>query len=230
MKAYIIVPYRDREQHKNMFVPYLEHYLQRNLANKFEIVLVEQDAGKPFNRAKLLNVGVDIARSDETINNAEKYYVFHDIDMLPTEDGDAYDQPGSQIVHIATEVEQFGYNLPYNQYIGGVTLLRDLEFQLINGYCNDYWGWGAEDDDLYIRMISKNLSLVRRKQNFKSLAHAQNGDTNGGAPSAETINNRKILASKTVENVCTTGFDTLKYTKLNEEQISNFTKIYKVII
>ena len=31
----------------------------------------------------------------------------------------------------------------------------------INGYTNIYWGWGAEDDNLYSRIVGKGLKLKR---------------------------------------------------------------------
>ena len=41
--------------------------------------------------------------------------------------------------------------LPYNALVGGVFSIRREHFQMVNGYSNLYWGWGAEDDDMYNR-------------------------------------------------------------------------------
>lgn len=41
--------------------------------------------------------------------------------------------------------------LPYNQYFGGVSALSKEQFTKINGFPNNYWGWGGEDDDIYNR-------------------------------------------------------------------------------
>lgn len=41
--------------------------------------------------------------------------------------------------------------LPYNQYFGGVSSLSKEQYLKINGFPNNYWGWGGEDDDIYNR-------------------------------------------------------------------------------
>ena len=39
---------------------------------------------------------------------------------------------------------------------GGVTSFRNDQFRSVNGYSNIYFGWGAEDDDLYNRLVIRN--------------------------------------------------------------------------
>jgi hypothetical protein len=41
--------------------------------------------------------------------------------------------------------------LRYEELIGGVLNIPREHFLTVNGYSNLYWGWGAEDDDLYYR-------------------------------------------------------------------------------
>ncbi len=45
----------------------------------------------------------------------------------------------------------FECRLPYKQYFGGVSAMSKEQFQKINGFPNNYWGWGGEDDDIYNR-------------------------------------------------------------------------------
>jgi hypothetical protein len=147
-KLAIIVPYRNRESHLNIFVPYIEEYLDDKF--EYKIFVIEQKDNKPFNRGKLLNAGFKESGSDFD------YYCFHDVDMLPIDADYSYcEQP----THLANTVdgEQSFYN-----YFGGVTILSKLDFKIINGYSNEYWGWGFEDDDLLQRCINCNLSLDKR--------------------------------------------------------------------
>ena len=39
----------------------------------------------------------------------------------------------------------------YDLLVGGVLNLRKDHLLAVNGYSNEYWGWGAEDDDMSYR-------------------------------------------------------------------------------
>lgn len=43
------------------------------------------------------------------------------------------------------------HRLPYASYFGGVSGLSKAQFLRINGFPNEYWGWGGEDDDIFNR-------------------------------------------------------------------------------
>jgi hypothetical protein len=45
--------------------------------------------------------------------------------------------------------------------IGGVLAIKPETYGLINGFSNNYWAWGAEDDDLAMRMIAKEVCVKR---------------------------------------------------------------------
>ncbi len=49
----------------------------------------------------------------------------------------------------------------YDNFIGGVLSFRPKDFKQINGYPNNYWGWGLEDDQLGIRMAHHGLRPLR---------------------------------------------------------------------
>lgn len=128
----------------------------------YTILIVEQEAGKPFNRAKLLNVGFSYT------NGSYDYYCFHDIDMLPINSDYGY---CPNPTHLAAEAEQFNWKLPYNGYFGGVTIFDKESFEKINGYANEYWGWGGEDDDVFNRCVFSSVQMSRKPCRFSSLSH-----------------------------------------------------------
>ena len=160
-KLGIIVPYRNREEQLIIFTKHITDYLNsKNI--QFELIIVEQKDSKPFNRGKLLNIGFQKAVE---INCT--YVIFHDVDMLPYEVDYSY---SNKVLHMATDfISDTNYHKEiFNSYFGGVTLFPIEIFQKINGYSNDYWGWGFEDDDLLKRCINNdvenNSNLLRNRQ------------------------------------------------------------------
>jgi hypothetical protein len=125
---------------------------------------VEQSAGKPFNRGKLLNIGFHLAQGTaDTI-------ALHDVDMICYRDVDY--RPAARPVHLAGATSQYGYRLPYPTYFGGVVLFPRADFERVNGFSNEYWGWGSEDDDLLLRVQQSGLEVERRPGRFECLWHA----------------------------------------------------------
>ncbi len=59
-------------------------------------------------------------------------------------------------------VDKFNYKLFYATLFGGVTAFRTTDFIGANGYPNVYWGWGGEDDDMYLRVVKKLKKQITR--------------------------------------------------------------------
>lgn len=156
----LIVPYRDRKEHLDEFLPHMERFLKET---PHQIFVIEQADSHPFNRGKLLNIGFVEAKKSGC-----SYVCFHDVDMLPLKADYSFPQVPT---HLATAVEQFNFDMPYPTYFGGVTLFNITDFEQVNGYANHYWGWGAEDDDLRTRCHIAGLAIENRKGFFTSLSH-----------------------------------------------------------
>jgi hypothetical protein len=161
-KLGVIVPYRDRHSHLIFFQKQIAEYLS-HCKIPFELIIVEQCDTKPFNRGKLLNIGFI-----EAEKRGCDYVVFHDVDMLPIDVDYSYsDIP----IHLATNIA----NNP--TYFGGVTIFPNKLFKDINGFPNEYWGWGFEDDELLRRCtISDTLKFRNRKINKPAL-HFKGNDS-----------------------------------------------------
>lgn len=95
--------------------------------------------------------------------------VLHDVDLVPTfpnrlmvEKGDyrCRDMPFhmSNVVYSLSTRKKIKY---YNFLTGGILSMRPGHFIDINGFSNRYYGWGAEDDDLTVRMISNDMCVKR---------------------------------------------------------------------
>lgn len=143
-KLGVIVPYRNRYEQLIEFKEKITEYLEdKNIS--YEIIIVEQDNAKLFNRGMLLNIGFMYAKSLKC-----DYVVFHDIDMLPINVDYSYcEHP----IHLSES------NPVFDEYFGGATMFPVNDFIKINGYSNKYWGWGFEDDDLLLRCKKKGIEL-----------------------------------------------------------------------
>ena len=145
MKLGIIVPYRKRPGHLRKFRQSIKSYLKDQ---DYELIVVEQADDLPFNRGKLLNIGFEYA-----VRKQCDYVVFHDIDMLPIDVDYSYsDVP----IHLATGFSNSDREI-FDTYFGGVTLFPIDLFKKVNGYSNEYWGWGFEDDDLLMRLTEQHI-------------------------------------------------------------------------
>jgi hypothetical protein len=156
-KLGVIVPYRNRYEHLNTFKKVMTTYLDYTKLN-YELIIVEQDDAKQFNRGMLLNIGFQYAKQKKC-----NYVVFHDVDMLPVGVDYSYsDTP----LHLSTNFitpEGEKERIMFDTYFGGVTLFPVKDFEEIDGYSNKYWGWGYEDDDLLFRCKEKMINLNKLK-------------------------------------------------------------------
>lgn len=151
-KLGIIVPYRDRYEQLEHFKEKITQYLE-NKDIDYELIIVEQDNARLFNRGMLLNIGFKYAE-----DLGCDYVVFHDIDMIPVDVDYSY---SNKPLHLATSFlknKKINRTL-FDTYFGGVTLFPMRYFNKINGYSNKYWGWGFEDDDLLLRCEKKKIPL-----------------------------------------------------------------------
>jgi hypothetical protein len=149
-KIAIIVPYRDLHPDQNRakqlakFLPYMCAFMQDQ---QFSIYIVEQSRdGRKFNRGKLLNIGYVIARNEKCDS-----MIFHDVDLLPSPELKPYYTAvpaDHQAVHIARVWDRYNKN---KHYFGGVVAFSMKGFAAINGFPNNFWGWGGEDDELFKR-------------------------------------------------------------------------------
>ncbi|KAG7242802.1 hypothetical protein INR49_018449, partial [Caranx melampygus] len=143
----IVIPHRHREHHLRFLLYYLHPFLQRQQLN-YGIYVIHQAGNYTFNRAKLMNVGFREAMREEDWD----CLFFHDVDLIPEDDRNTY-MCDSNPKHAAIAMDKFGYKLPYKMYFGGVSALTPLHYLKMNGFPNNYWGWGGEDDDIGVRDV-----------------------------------------------------------------------------
>ncbi|XP_052403138.1 beta-1,4-galactosyltransferase 1-like [Carassius gibelio] len=154
-KVAIIIPFRNRGEHLKYWLHYLHPILKRQQLD-YGIYVIQQDGEGTFNRAKLLNVGYVEALKEYDYD----CFIFSDVDIIPMDDRNTY-KCSSQPRHLSVSMDKFGFRLPYKQYFGGVSAMSKEQFQKINGFPNNYWGWGGEDDDIFNRLVFRGMKISR---------------------------------------------------------------------
>ena len=163
MKTVIIIPYRNRESH-------LMYYLNKSLPelkkviDNLEVVVVEQEEGKKFNRGKIINVGY------KYYGNKDNYYITQDVDVNPC------NKDTIQMYNEKVKEDEFVGIYSDGGTLGGVVKFTGKTFEKVNGFPNNYWGWGHEDKDLsnraeyydcHIRRIIKFDEYKKKAEYFK---------------------------------------------------------------
>ena len=102
--------------------------------------------------------------------------MFHDVDLILEDDRCLYRCLISP-QHYSVAIDKFHYHLPYRKIFGGITQFRKNDFVRINGYSNEYWGWGGEDDDMYRRVTLAGRYRIRRPSSqfarYKMMTHSR---------------------------------------------------------
>ena len=142
----ILIPYRNRKEHLDLFIkdviPLFELYLK-----PFKVVVIEQEEGKLFNRGMLLNIGFN------EYKDKGKYFFTHDVDVYPNE---------KCIKELYTKQEDnniVGIYTSKCNTLGGIIKFTTHHFEKINGFPNNFWGWGVEDKALQNRVEYMNIQV-----------------------------------------------------------------------
>jgi hypothetical protein len=159
IKILIIIPYGDlrpEQKRSEQLAKFIEYFKKIN--NKLPILITEQaNNGTKFNKGLLYNIAIDWAKK----NIKPTRIIFHDVDMLP--DKELYSQyinPDLKTPILLTPpsktfIEKYSnLRLPVG---GGVTMIDLGDLLKINGYPNNCWGWGYEDNMFQKRLTTNKI-------------------------------------------------------------------------
>ncbi|XP_008300873.1 beta-1,4-galactosyltransferase 1 [Stegastes partitus] len=214
-KVAIIIPFRKRDEHLKFWLYYLHPILQRQQLD-YGVYVINQDGDEIFNRAKLLNVGYTEALKEYDYN----CFVFSDVDLIPMDDRNTY-RCFSQPRHLSVSMDKFGFRLPYNQYFGGVSSMSKEQYLKINGFPNNYWGWGGEDDDIYNRLASKGMSISRPSGDVGKCRMIRHDRDRQNEPNPQRFDR----IAHTRETMNKDGINSLSYRVVSVDKLDLFTKI-----
>jgi len=165
-KLGICIPYRNRKEHLESLVSHLSKKLNEQ-GIKHSFYVGHQVDDKLFNRGAMKNVAAKYAFEDGC-----DYIAWHDVDMLTYDEdghiGGDYSYPENTPIHIATKLSKYNYGIGYDQYFGGVVLFTKEQVEKTNGYSNEYWDWGQEDDDLFWRCYFEGYTSGKNIMRYKN--------------------------------------------------------------
>jgi predicted glycosyltransferase involved in capsule biosynthesis len=177
----IILPYGNinpkekRNKQLNILVPHLTQLIKDNYSRKVKYFILVSEQVSPkklFNRGLIINIGVHYFRN---IIGAPTNIIFHDIDILPNKhmfkEYSQSDKQSYSIIPIKSKLFQkiYGFKLTTGS---AVYLTKPDLFIKANGYPNNFWGWGGEDNALHQRYKQLNIPLEyneKSNNNFKSI-------------------------------------------------------------
>ena len=218
----IIVPFRDihkeqkRSQHLERFIPSIISFFNNNNNTiPFRIYIIEQsNDDRKFNRGKLLNIGYDIAKNDGC-----EVFIFHDVDLIPSSELINYyiTKPNdNEPVHIARVWDRYSNN---EKYFGGIVAFSKEQYEKINGFPNNFWGWGGEDDEMYTR--TKKVGLKRIGPSSGTIIDMEEMSLDNKLQFLrdhskwKCMNKREVLGEHEA-TWKTNGLSNLKYEKINQ--------------
>eukprot|EP00931_Biecheleriopsis_adriatica_P067644 TRINITY_DN41754_c0_g1_i1.p1 TRINITY_DN41754_c0_g1~~TRINITY_DN41754_c0_g1_i1.p1 ORF type:complete len:916 (+),score=147.29 TRINITY_DN41754_c0_g1_i1:65-2812(+) len=182
----VIIPFRDREGHLVLFKKYWRWFAQQGInptkIRRWEIFVMEQFDSQTFNRGWNFNTGVAIASAQQgaaqeitsSMGIDFDCAVIQDIDYLP-EKGVDYSECEVPM-QLSAEIDRYNWKTPYLKSAGGIVGMNLKHWRKINGFGNNYFGWGGEDDELHHRLRLNGLLYG------DCYPYCNKGDSNIGKP------------------------------------------------
>lgn len=135
----IIVPYRDREEHLQKYLELTPKYFD-NQNVTYDILITELDPVGDWNAGLVCNSLVNFVKKADY-----KYLYIHHVDVYPISGKWVFPEDNEIFTNIGDV---------------GSCLTTLYNFFKVGGYRNTFWGWGAEDDDLYKKMWEEGIKVT----------------------------------------------------------------------
>jgi hypothetical protein len=215
----ISIPYRGMEKCKVRMLDVID---QCQDADDVFIQIVEQsNDGRRFNLGKMINVGFDLC-SNNSVND-DWVYMFHPVDLFPKQGILPYKQ-GMEFV-LKNHVSVIRYNVIGQAHFYRACQYSPAAYRLFNGYTNEFWGWGAEDDEFFNRLRIKQIPSHYMNLEFNTWSETKQ-DHEPDHPSPDFLmglshheQNVAIANSVTLEKLSSDGLSNLSYRVISEKTI-----------
>lgn len=163
--------------------------------------------GLSFNLGKLINVGFDLYRrglGGYSFTSTDTF-LFHPVDCMPIEVNFSLGKSDAIIL----------CDHSYSDFYGKSFVFSNDAFEKHNGYANWYWGWGLEDNDLFMRFDITGTRFERRKCEYEFME--PNGTLNNPQWSESVANLDKMQKKK---NCWLDGLHALSYKLISKREVN----------
>lgn len=223
IKLNVIIPIRDREKDLHNITNVLEEIFEKqNIDGRY--IIIEQEEGKKFNKGKISNAAFLISRKDNFSDN----YLFNDVDLWP--------KNASVINYKEKTSNSFIHPYGHKHCLGGFFMTDKSCFEKINGYSNNYWGWGGEDVDLQNRANIHKIFINRK--NFMNRGHKdirddisyQDINNNKNSSNQFYKKNKLKLYKNDPSSIHKDGLSTCNFNIVSQTNYKNNPKMKRILI
>jgi hypothetical protein len=193
----LIVAYRDpgdgsRKAQLDIFLQQMQILL--NNRTDYHIYVIEQETDRPdydslpdefkqvdsrmakFNLGRLKNIGFQISNREHK-DDENAYYILSDVDLIPSmELLPKYLQYPKEPIHLANMGTRYNLDGKNKSFLGGVLSINKDNFHKSNGYPNNFWGWGGEDDVLSYRLYKRGIGIEKPNESVIDLEEMSRQD------------------------------------------------------
>ena len=214
MKKVFIIPFRGREQQREVFIHHMEKILEDD---NYVMLFIHQKDTRQFNRGAMKNIGFLYIKNEYPTNYKDMTFIFHDIDTMPYRKG-LFDY------ETTSGVIQHYYGFTYA--LGGMFAIKGSDFEKIYGFPN-YWGWGFEDNKFQKDWLAHGGKIDRTQ--FIKIHHPDIVQLSAGAFSLwkKTINKKNVTLMQ-AQKAKDSGFNTIRGLMYSTEDLSSTSKIIHV--
>ena len=220
-KTALIIPFRDngdqnRTNHLVKFIDFWKSKIDMLNGNEIKIFIAEQSHDNmKFNRGQLCNLGFKLADKEGFEN-----IIVHDVDLIPSDNLLPY---YFYISEYPLHLGKVNPKYDFFTYFGGVTGFSKQLFLKFNGFPNQLWGWGGEDDITYNRctnIADVTTMYIPNKGSYDEFYHQDNSNTDSSMGSLI----KKKLILDDLENGGKDGLSNLKLPdELKINKVNDFT-------
>ena len=150
-KLVFIVPYRDREYQKEVFVAQMKVVMSDYKEEDYKVCYIHQCDKRNFNRGAMKNIGFLFVKQQYPDSYEDITLIFNDIDTTPI---------AKNILPYQTTKNKVKHFYGFRHTLGGIVSITGGDFEKVNGFPN-YWSWGYEDNLFLNRIINKKMIVDR---------------------------------------------------------------------